>query len=102
MTAGLDHVTSTGLPFEVSAENPGAKCPYSGISRRNTVMQKTANENVAGVYRICKRSGQPKIHTRKSTKISPVLVLGTSNFQGVAIRPIFPRHKHFSASTVHH
>ena len=28
MTAGLDHVISTGLPFEVSAENPGAKCPY--------------------------------------------------------------------------
>ena len=28
MTAGLDHVTSTALPFEVSAENLGAKCPY--------------------------------------------------------------------------
>ena len=25
VTAGLDHVTSTGLPFEVSAENPVAK-----------------------------------------------------------------------------
>ena len=28
VTAGLDHVTSTGLPFEVPAENPGAKCRY--------------------------------------------------------------------------
>ena len=25
---GLDLVTSTGLPFEVSAENPGAKCHF--------------------------------------------------------------------------
>ena len=28
MTAGFDLVTSAGLPFEVYAENPGAKCIY--------------------------------------------------------------------------
>ena len=28
MTAALRHVTSSGLPFDVSAENLGAKCHY--------------------------------------------------------------------------
>ena len=33
LTAGLDHVATTDLPFEVSAENPVAKCLYYLLTR---------------------------------------------------------------------